>query len=432
MNATNVGELVEWIAARRWFRSKTKARAGGELLATIRVGDVDVQLVRVLYEGSSSEVYVVALAGDEDAFAHGFADVLLDAIRKETSFGALRTHKYGELPETEPGRVGTAEQTNTTILFGDRMIMKLYRKLEEGPNPEVEILRMLAANPDVPTPRLLGEIDFNGAAVAMVQTFVESRGDAWSTTLAQLADYVNDPSRLPAEVARASKLGAATAALHRALSVETEPFGDAERDAVVTRARVNLERLTRTLRTRGDLVPRDTRAAVDALLARASELSGRLNRAASTSFATRRTRIHGDYHLGQVLVTPSDDFVIIDFEGEPARSLAERRETSMPLRDVAGMLRSFDYAAVTALRAASPESKPALDAWKRAVSLAFVEAWRAGVAGSAAAPASDEEARVLLDLYLVDKGIYEVSYELDNRPGWLAIPVEGLLSLLEV
>lgn len=427
-----VTELVEWIAARRWFRSKTRARAGGEILETVSVGDVDVQLVRVLYEDGSNEVYVVALAGDDDAFAHGFADVLLDAIRNEQSFGALRTRKYGDLPRTEQGRVGTAEQTNTTILFGRRMIMKLYRKLEEGPNPEVEILRMLAANPAVPTPRLLGEIDFNGAAVAMVQTYVESRGDAWSTTLEGLVEYAKDSSRLPAEVARASKLGAATAALHRALAVETEPFGDAERDAVVTRARENLERLTRTLRARGDLVPPDARAAVDALLARAPELSARLHRAASTSFATRRTRIHGDYHLGQVLVTPHDDFVIIDFEGEPARSLAERRETSMPLRDVAGMLRSFDYAAVTALRAASPESRAALDAWKRAVSRAFVEAWRAGVEGSAAAPASDEEARVLLDLYLVDKGIYEVSYELDNRPGWLAIPVEGLLSLLEV
>ncbi len=428
-----VDELVEWIAARRWFRSRTRARVGGEIASTVRVRDVDVQFVRVRYADGASEVYVVALSGDEDAFAHGFADVLLDAIRAGESFGALRTHRYGELPESEPGRVGTAEQTNTTILFGRQMIMKVYRKLEEGPNPEVEILRMLAGHPSLPAPQLLGEIELDGAAVAMVQTFVESRGDAWATTLQHLADYARDPSRLPAELARAAKLGAATAALHRALSVETEPFGDAERDGVVSRARENLDRLVRTLRTRGDLVPRDTRPAVDQLLARASELSGRLNRAASMSFATRRTRIHGDYHLGQVLVTPSDDFVIIDFEGEPARSLAERRAKSLPLRDVAGMLRSFDYAGVTALRAAAPDRdrKEAIDAWKLAVSRAFVDAWRAGVAGSAAAPASDEEARVLLDLYLVDKGIYEVAYELDHRPAWLAIPVEGLLSLLE-
>jgi maltose alpha-D-glucosyltransferase / alpha-amylase len=431
MTAGETDALVEWIAARRWFRSKTKARTGAEVVESIRVGDVDVPLVRINFSDATSEVYIAPRVGQEDAFARGFGDVLIDAIRQGKSFGALRTHRFGEIPETEPARVGSAEQTNTTLMFGDRMIMKVYRKLDEGPNPEVEILRMLAGNNSVPTPQLLGEVTFNDSAVAIVQTFVKSRGDAWAATLESLAEYVRDPKRLPLEVARAAKLGTATAALHRALSVDAEPFNNEDRDAVVTTARENLDRLIRTLRTRLDLVPRDTREAVDRLVASASEIGSRLEQAASMSFATRRTRIHGDFHLGQVLVTPDDNFVIIDFEGEPARSLAERRQKSMPLRDVAGMLRSFDYAAVTALRASSAESKEAIDAWKAAVSAAFVDAWRKGVEGSAAAPASDAEARLLLDLYLVDKGVYEVSYELDNRPGWLSIPVEGLLSLLE-
>ena len=447
--------LIDWIARQRWFRSKTRARSGGEIVESVQVGELSLTFVRVRYVDGGSETYVVGLApiandkpgipeharigdGTYDALATGeLADRMLAAIRDQQAIGPLHTSRTGvDLDRVPAARVGTAEQTNTAMFFGDRLIMKVYRSIVEGENPEVEILRFLAAHPSVPTPRLAGEIEYRGAAVAMVQTFVPSKGDAWSATLESIAAYLADPTRLAGEVERARRLGTRTAALHRALATATDDpaFASESMDnceKIVATARENLDRLVRTLRTRGDLVQHDTRAPVDTLLTHASELNGRLSRAASMTLATKRTRIHGDYHLGQVLVTPDDDFVIIDFEGEPARSIAERREKSMPLRDVAGMLRSFDYAAVTALRAATPRAAHLVAAWKRAVSEAFVAAWREGVAGSDAAPASDEEARVLLDLFLVDKGIYEVAYELDNRPGWLSIPVEGLLSLLE-
>lgn len=447
--------LVDWIANQRWFRSKTRARRGGEIVESVALGEMSLTFVRIDYVDGGTETYVVGVTGEKpgvpeharigdgtcDALATGeVAERIVSAMREQQSIGPLHTWRGDvDLNDLPAARAGTAEQTNTTVFFGDRLIMKVYRSIVPGENPEVEILRFLAAHPDVPTPRLAGEMSYRGAALAIVQTFVPSKGDAWSATLASLAAYVVDSTRLPLEIERARRLGTRTAALHRALAASTtnpafapEPMTNCAE--IVANARKNLDRLVTTLRTRSDLVPTDTRAAVDALLARTSELGGRLSRAASMTFATKVTRIHGDYHLGQVLVTPDDDYVIIDFEGEPARSLAERRAKSMPLRDVAGMLRSFDYAAVTALRAtpSATESSKTIKQWKRAVSDAFVTAWREGVDGSDAAPATDDEARVLLDLYLVDKGVYEVAYELDNRPGWLSIPVEGLLSLLEV
>jgi trehalose synthase-fused probable maltokinase len=378
------------IASARWFRSKSRPRRGVSVID--RLPDLGIEITRVDYEDGGHELYVV---GDN------IADGLLRAIRE--GHPSLKTW-HGDLPDVPPARVGSAEQSNTTAFFGDRLIMKIYRLLVQGENPEVEILRYLAKHPSVPTPRLLGEAEYRGAALAMVQTFVPSKGDAWSATLDRIARGDRDASW-------ARRLGERTAALHRALAAGTDAaFAPEPFDAsVIAASRDNLTKLV-------------AKGRVPELAQRAEQIDARLARAANMQFATKRIRIHGDYHLGQVLVTPDDDFVIIDFEGEPARPLEERRAKSMPLRDVAGMLRSFDYAAVTAKAGAE---------WKRAVSDAFVNAWRAGVAGSLAAPANDEEMRALLDLYLVDKAVYEVAYELDNRPDWVSVPVNGLLSLLE-
>lgn len=397
--------LLDSLARERWFRSKARARVGGEVIEALRVGDVTLQFVRVRYEEGDDEVYVLGSPPE------ALGDALMNAIR-DGAPEPLRAHRTDvDLNGLPPARLASAEQSNSAYFFGERVILKLYRRIVEGENPEVEILRFLASHKSVPTPQLAGELEYRGAALAMAQTFVASRGDAWGTTLAALKEL-----DMPTEVDRAVRLGKATAELHRALASGTEPaFAPEPFDAapVVARARENLQRLAPRLQSHPDGAR---------LLPRVPALDERLSRAARR-FETPKIRVHGDYHLGQVLVTPDDEFVIIDFEGEPARTLEERRSKSMPLRDVAGMLRSYDYAAVTA-----GLTEPT---WKRAVSAAFVDAWRAGVAGSAAAPASDEEARVLLDLYLIDKGIYEVAYELDNRPTWVSIPVDGLFSLLE-
>ncbi len=461
MNSPVPDELAEWIAARRWFRSKTRARRGIEVIDRVRVNHIDVLFVRVDFADGGDEVYVVPLAtaprdkihdahaivrteGQNvvyDALATGeLGDALAVAIHEGRSFGDPRSMLRAvrgdvDLENLPPSRVGTAEQTNTAVLFGERLIMKVYRRTIEGENPEVEILRFLAGQ-SVPTPRLAGEVEWireghAPAAVAVLSTFVKSKGDAWSVTLAAVAALLAGNTSLDAEIARAALLGRRTAELHRALASSNEPAFAPEPisdpAALVASARASLSRILEKLRGHAEL------ASVERLLREAPRLSARLDEIAGIELRSKRTRIHGDYHLGQVLVTPDDDFVIIDFEGEPARTLEERRDKSPPLRDVAGMLRSFDYAAVTALRDAgdNEQNRATIDAWRRAVSDAFVRAWRDGVAGSAAAPADDRESRALLDLLLLDKAVYEIGYELDNRPAWLSIPVEGLLALTE-
>jgi len=465
-------ELAEWMAQRRWFRSKTRARKGIEVIDRIAVNHVDVLFVRVDFADGGDEVYVVPLTEGTrttldhsvvrreastaiyDALATGeLADALALAIRERRTFGDERSKLVArafdvDLEALPAARVGTAEQTNTAVIFGDRLIMKVYRVTVEGENPEVEILRFLANKP-VPTPRLAGEIEWvrsghQPAAVALLSTFVTSKGDAWSVTLDALRALLAGETTLDAESKRAALLGRRTAELHRALASDpSEPAFAPEpmrnRDALVKHARESLDRTIEKLRAHSSrpLTQQAAQAAgsndgVARLIAAAPRLRARLDEVAGMDLRSMRIRVHGDYHLGQVLVTPSDDFVIIDFEGEPARTLAERREKSPPLRDVAGMLRSFDYAAVTALREATIDdrNRATIDEWRAATSSAFVGAWREGVEGSAAAPASEREQRALLDLFLLDKAVYEVGYELDNRPAWLPIPVEGLLSLV--
>ncbi|MBI2392169.1 MAG: putative maltokinase [Deltaproteobacteria bacterium] len=474
--------LSEWIAARRWFKSRTRTRVGADVIEVVPVGPLSAAFVRIVFADGGQEVYIVPLAeatgaeaervrrddaqavilDDHDSLVHeapaAFAEAMIDAMRESRELrgthAALRGRPgvvdLGGLPKAEVGR---AEQTNTAVRFGQRVIMKIYRSTVAGPNPEVEILRFLARegarHEQVPTPKLAGEVDLvddrgGQAAVAMAQTFVESRGDAWQATLFALSSLLEQARGAPSdaalagEIARARKLGARTAALHRALSSPSEdpaftpePASPADLSAMIAVARASLEHMVSALRK--TKLPDESHAAAARLLAHAGDLDARLVEAGRLPIAAFRTRVHGDYHLGQVLVTPEDDLVIIDFEGEPARSLEERRRKGLAVRDVAGMLRSFDYAAVTALRAArEPErARPWIDAWRRAVSDAFVAAWREGVAGSPAAPADDRDSRALLDLFLIEKAVYEVGYELDHRPTWVSIPIEGLLSLLE-
>jgi len=437
--------LGDWIAAQRWFRSRTRARTNTQIVDTIGLEDVVVSFVRVTFSEGPEEIYIVPRVSDHDAAAQ-FGDLVLRVMRGELPFRSDRLElRRGsvDLTGVPPGAVGRAEQTNTTIRFGDRLIMKLYRTAVVGPNPEVEILRFLAEHggPDAPTPRLAGEVWWvtpsgERAAVAMVQTFVPSRGDAWQATLEALTLLLRDargapsPAALAAESARAHKLGARTAALHRALASPTDdaafvPESTTSLASMGARVRRDFASVLQKLRSTGA-----TSEAVQRLMASAPHLEARIDAATARPVAAFQTRTHGDFHLGQVLVTPEDDFVIIDFEGEPARPLDERRQKGLAVRDVAGMLRSFDYAAATVERVREGGPPGWVAAWRQAVSTSFVDAWWAGVVGSPAAPADEDELRRLLDLFLIEKAVYEIGYELDHRPEWVAIPIEGLLGLL--
>lgn len=479
LSPAEVSRLVAWIGERRWFRSKARAIASGALVDVVPVAhggrEGAIALVRIDFKTGDPETYVVPLAPSGDApvvrdlgdATVDVASVVIDLVREEKELrgrhGVLRARRGVAFDRTfsagvPTARLASAEQSNSAVIFGDRAILKLYRRAVLGENPELEILRALGDHGA--TPRLVGALEYVGSqgnvAVAMVQTFVASRGDAWQVTVSGLADRLRgqgapEPARgaliararqappvtlverVGKDLDRARLLGARTAELHRALATSSdpefapEPFREPDRDELIGKARADLRRVVQSLVSNITRVPKDARASVDALVARAPELDVRLAALASQPMSARKIRVHGDYHLGQVLVTHDDDFVIIDFEGEPARTLDERRAKQSPLKDVAGMLRSFDYAAATALReGADPGWARAFGSW---VSAAFLGGWLDGVASSELAT-REEDAAALLDLFLLEKAVYEVDYELNNRPAWLAIPVEGVLSLL--
>ncbi|MEA2665802.1 MAG: maltose alpha-D-glucosyltransferase / alpha-amylase, partial [Candidatus Eremiobacteraeota bacterium] len=253
--------------------------------------------------------------------------------------------------------------------------------------------------------------------------FVHARGDGWSVTLDEL-------KRGAAQIERARRLGVRTAELHRAFATpgggeafEPEPTTPADREAWVAQARETAQRALGTLAAELHRVPAGLRAEAAALVARRDEILGRIA-APPLAPAVTKTRYHGDYHLGQVLVV-DDDFMIVDFEGEPGRAPEVRRRKSSPLRDVAGMLRSFNYAAVTA------GSQALAQGWERDAAGAFLAGYRTTIAGCSSYPADPAHAAALLDLFALEKAFYELSYELANRPAWLRIPMEGIRAILD-
>jgi maltose alpha-D-glucosyltransferase/alpha-amylase len=383
---------------------------------------------------------------------------------------------------TLPARTGSAEQSNTSLLYGRQLILKLFRRLEPGENPDVEIGRFLTEVAHFPRiPPFLGEIaltqpNSESTTVAMLQGLVPNEGDGWSWFLAQLAGFYEavalkpqppqsaSPSflgdrELPREIRQpaaatleaAALLGRRTAELHLALATPTtnpafaaEPFTaeDLTADAcrIDTQIKSTLEALKAKLPTLKDLTADD--AAL--LLSRRIDLFARAHAITGSGAGGQRIRIHGDYHLGQTLRSPASgnlpaDFVLLDFEGEPARPLADRRHKQSPLKDVAGMIRSFSYVAFSGLDlylSKHPESAaqtPTLEAWARlwqnATAAEFLRAYRDTIAANPALLPPPRQAESLLSAYLLEKALYELLYELNHRPAWLRIPLGGILSL---
>jgi maltose alpha-D-glucosyltransferase/alpha-amylase len=399
-----------------------------------------------------------------------FTQAIVEAVRK----GATIEHPVGKLefratkamaertaPDPLVVRPLSVEQSNSSILVDDFLVLKLYRRLAEGIHPDVEMGRFLTdvagfAN----APALLGSVELIGAkgeptALACMHAFIRNQGDGWSYTQAYLERYLDDVAVLPAEdvaarkephavnLTQMRKLGERTAELHKALCpAEAEPDFKPE---PLTEA--DVKKFQRQ-------VGKDARDALDALAARRKSLSAEANEYAGKLLAKRKqildqilaplsfgsgmmkTRYHGDYHLGQVVVA-QNDFYILDFEGEPRRPLAERRQKHTPLKDVAGMLRSFDYAAWAALDHETkdrPDRRPLLRphvlAWRDQASAAFLDAYRETLAGSACYPAEEGVAKSLLKLAMLEKLFYEIGYELANRPAWAWIPLAGANDLL--
>jgi maltose alpha-D-glucosyltransferase/alpha-amylase len=389
-----------------------------------------------------------------------------------------------------PARTGAAEQSNTSILYDQKLILKLFRRLQPGENPDTEIGRFLTEVAHFPRiAPFLGEIrgssegDRTPAAgqttLAMLQGFVENEGDGWAFTLDELArfyeavatapppnaigtapTFLDDPTttHIPAQAREhaglsldaAALLGRRTAEMHLALATPTtnpaftpEPFTPEDLAADAERINAQITRTLDALKRAFNALPEElTTDAAALILSRRLDLLDR-SRAITQSPQNQsapqdagvRIRIHGDYHLGQVL-RARGDYVILDFEGEPARPLAERRAKQSPLRDVAGMLRSFSYAAYSALdhfTQRHPNTAKTLEPWaqlwQNAVSTEFLTAWRTTIAANPHLTPQPLQAHRLLNAYLLEKALYELLYELNNRPAWVRIPLAGILAL---
>jgi maltose alpha-D-glucosyltransferase / alpha-amylase len=504
--------LPTFLPKQRWFAAKdevintTRIAMGGELPAdseTFLLMRVDVFLsgidqpqpyfmpLAVTWEegagtiGSPLLPYTLArarrgprLGAIYDAMqSDRFILTVMAALRRNDTIratgGAIRfvpTQRLDEiiLPEAPEIRRLGGEQSNTSILVGDQVVVKAYRKLVNGVHPELEMNRFLTEVADYRnTPPLIGSVQYESdgddcTALMILQGFVRNQGDGWGFTLdyivreleemllAHAAEEAAD-SGVVEEAdphafydALAATLGQRTAEMHRALAIDTddpafrpEPVTGDDRNQWAAAAHAQAERAFAALEQARARLYGDDLEAVEALLGRRRECLDTIDRLVMVESGMVKTRLHGDYHLGQVLKAQNDWF-IIDFEGEPAKTQAERRAKHAPLRDVAGMLRSFNYAAWAAVQRLSETRPEAADRvlepvrdWERRAIAAFLGAYRDAIAGCPSYPVDEAAAQRLLDLFTLEKALYEIVYEAANRPTWLGIPVKGVTGILD-
>jgi maltokinase len=442
--------LHEWVLEQRWFASKAREVAQLNVLEAVTLREEAPKLVLALVETrfhtGTHELYQVPLGlrpDDEewddrviaevegwtvyDALADGdHGRELLQRIRGSTDFpgehGSLEFRwaahagaRYRGAVEVRP--VGV-EQSNSSVVFGDELILKVFRRLEPGVNPELELLRFLSERGFEHIPPLAGWYQYSGrlvdATLGTLQEYLSGAREGWELCL-------DDPEGF---VPHARDLGAVTGRLHSCLGSEASDPDFAPEEPSTE----NLSLLTATIdeeieRMFVDLDP-DV-PALDPLAGRGLDVRERLQALAHVGAGGRLIRTHGDYHLGQTMLTDRG-WVILDFEGEPARSLPERRRKRSPLRDVAGMLRSFAYAASAAeqQRGAAPPA-----GWEASMREAFLDGYFE-TADPYLLPPGHEAVGKLLSVFELEKAVYELRYELNNRPDWVGIPVAGIERLL--
>jgi maltose alpha-D-glucosyltransferase / alpha-amylase len=397
-----------------------------------------------------------------------FVALMLEQMRSgrsvEAGGGRLLFHPtqaFSTMPPRAVENVRTidTEQSNTTVLIGSDYVLKLFRRLEPGINPEIEIGRFLTdAVAFSHAPTLLASVELEGdskvSALAVLHRFVENQGDAWTVTANSLDRFVEEQRLLTAEAAgqsdeqtaylariqligtRVAELQLALASRHDIREFAPEPVRPADvahwRSEALQSANIVLDRLT----ARRAELPENVRTLLDEVTAEREKLPRLLRDLLPDSTEVSKIRHHGDFHLGQVLMV-KDDVTIIDFEGEPRRSMEERRRKAPAARDVAGLIRSIDYSATAALRRAlnsAPDPQEriarALDRWRDAVIGAFLGSYRQTLADARLWPASPEQADRLLDFFLLQKVFYEIGYELAHRPDWVWVPLAGARRIL--
>jgi maltose alpha-D-glucosyltransferase/alpha-amylase len=401
-----------------------------------------------------------------DAFA---VDALPLAVLRALQVSAVRPLASGDIRFLPTARLAeidiprqpeirrlSAEQSNSSLIIGDLAVFKLVRRVFPGIHPEAEMGRYLTERGFANTAPLFGEVtryDREGTphTLVLVQGFIRNQGDGWGWTLDYLSRALNsaavvDPDSQHEDIADAlagygnfaAAIGQRLAELHAILAAPSEnadfaPEKATSADAAVWAegVRVQLEAALSALAAVTDWSDEDSREAIKLLKERRAALNRAIDRLAKSAAGTLKTRTHGDFHLGQVLVSSGDAY-IIDFEGEPARPLEERRAKLSPLRDVAGLLRSFDYAVAAASSRAegpaqnAPSKATVLDRFAANASEAFLAAYRTVHAESPQRWVTEADEPALLDLFLIEKAAYEICYEAANRPTWIGIPLHGL------
>src|SRR5713101_2680609 len=398
----------------------------------------------------------------------GFISSILENLRaSRTIEGDQRTLEFRPTSRFSPSaetpiqnvRAVDTEQSNTTAVVDNQYVVKLFRRLESGVNPEIEVGRFLTDTVSFPnTPPLLGAVELqeNGTrgAVAVVHGFIENQGDAWAVTSAYLDRFVEEQRLLTAEAAahsdeeaaylrRMEQVGRCVAELQLApasrdnvADFAPEPITADDtrrwRDALLERANSTFDELAR----RRSRVNENDRRLVDDLVSHRRSLSRVLRELLPASGNAVKIRHHGDFHLGQMLIV-KDDVFIIDFEGEPRRSIEDRRRKAPAARDVAGLIRSIDYSATAALERAlksAPDEQSkiarALDGWRDSSVAAFLAGYRRSLSDARLWPQSLQDADRLLDFFLLEKAFYEIEYELAHRPDWLRVPLAGTWRIL--
>ena len=431
----------------------------------------------VLFDASASEHFRKSLLQlvAKKSEVRGHAGVLTGKPGKALRPGMLRSI------EAERSQLLKAEQSNSSLVYGSSMLLKLYRKIEEGLNPDLEIGRYLTESQKFPnTPDVFGSLEYRrkGSDPLILGTLVQyvpNQGDAWSMTLDSVKGFVERvlavrheikelpplPSSIlaasssePEEILQeliggvylesAAKIGRRTGEMHLALAHHTddpafapEPFSLLYQKSLFhsmrTLTKRTLELLRRNLKRIPDIAREDAQRLLTMEPAIVEMFSGFMRHRLPVS----KIRVHGDYHLGQLLFT-GNDFMIIDFEGEPARSISERRLKRSPLRDVAGMIRSFHYPVYSVLFSSKTVSdediellRPWAERWSAWTAGAFLREYRSTVQGASFMP-EHEDLEFMITAYMLEKAIYEIAYELNNRPAWVSIPLQGIKSFMEL
>jgi maltose alpha-D-glucosyltransferase / alpha-amylase len=531
--------LQEDIPRHRWFAAKARTLRGVKIIDEVPIRtalapstlSAWLVLVQAEYAEAEAELYAIPLAmasqdradlalkdkpfaliakilakgGEEPRVLYdavydpAYCEAILDTISRKRRHRGGRGELFGTPTrqfkmlasgmESREVLVPDSDQSNSSVIFGHRFIMKLYRRVEPGLNPDLEVSRHLTEVADYPhTPLLAGALEYAQDArgepltIGLLQQFMRNQGDAWRYALDLLSQYYErvmamsatgeghpplppseplielitlEPSEqalelLGEQLQWAALLGVRSAEMHIALArtegdgaFAPEPFTGLYQRGLYQSMRNSAQQSLTLLRSRLETLPENVRADAEALLARTDEIMARLRLIKEKRIEAARIRCHGDYHLGQVLWT-GKDFLIIDFEGEPSRSLGERRLKRSPMRDVAGMLRSLQYASYTALRqqierGAIPSGygfehwEPQATFWEAWIGSSFLRSYLRTARSVQAAflPAEENDLRLLLDSFLMDKALYEVSYELNSRPAWVQIPLRAIMHLLE-